>query len=110
MSYRRIILRDIIIPKRIIKYLKPFSPGNPEITLRRFWEWLIIITEKKAILPGDIVRVPGKPKPLKGRLKKAWRNFTGKPPRYNQLRPNIGNYPSLPEPPWISPSTCTPIL
>ena len=83
INHRRIIPRDTITPERIIKHPEPLSPGNPEITLKRSRERPIITAKKKAISPGDIIKVPGKPKSPKKRLKKAWRNLTGRPPRYN---------------------------
>ena len=59
-----------------------------------------IIAKRKATSPGDIAKVPGNPKPSKeGKSKKARRSLSGRPPRYNQLRPNLGNHPSLLEPP-----------
>ena len=49
------------------------SRGRPTIT-----------AERRAISPGDITKVPGNPKPSKkGKLKKARRSLSGRPPRYN---------------------------
>ena len=71
MSLRKIIPMDTITSERIVKHLKPLFSVNPRIQLKRFRGRPVIITEKRVILPGDIIKIPGNPKLPKGRLKKV---------------------------------------